>query len=220
MGPKKVGDGGNKPISNYLENEQPVWAKRMEGSISKKIEDVHEAIDFMNSEFEAIRANLKDFEEKMNQEKKSVNDRFVDAEFHNRKYNLLIFGLDLNSGENCEQTVRKFMRSDLKITDSDKMLFANCHPLPESPQGKKACIVRFVCMADKITVLKSCSALKGQKKAISVVTDLPKELREIRRDLQKRTKAMRDEGKVVRVAERGKRIVLEEKDGGKWKKLI
>ena len=106
-----------------------------------------------------------------------------------------------------------FFRTDLKVNDADHMLFANCHLLSQQQDGKGSCTVPFERIKDKEVVLKSCYKLNNKGRKGSVMTGLPKELRERRNEPQD----LRKDGNIVRTAEREKRILFEQKrKGGKW----
>ena len=89
-----------------------------------------------------------------------------------------------------------FFRTDLKVNDADHMLFANCHLLSQQQDGKGSCTVPFERIKDKEVVLKSCYKLNNKGRKGSVMTDLPKELRERRNEPQD----LRKDGNIVRTA--------------------
>ena len=217
MGPKKH----NQQITEHYErqdDQQPQWAKRMEERITSKFDDLQQSIAMTDDRVTKLE---KELEEKI----KKVERYQEEREFHDRKLNLLIFGLEVKagaSGDEAEQKVRDFFNSDLELdnTDPGSMLFQACHPLP-SPRPTKPVIVRFVKMADRERVLRALPKLKGKKKPISVRTDLPPTLRQKRAELEKKRKELRadNSSRVIRVVERGQMIQLEEKKSGAWVKI-
>jgi hypothetical protein len=189
-------------MSSYLmqedrqgDEEPPQWARHLE--------------NVMREEFQKLGDRLGKEEEAV----KEVRVRLRDFEFHTRKYNVIIHGLD-TAGKDCEDAVQEFFKTDLKL-DAAPFLLAACHPLP-SP---KTTIVRFVRLRDKDLVMRSLVNLRG-KKGLSVRSDLPKELRLVRSDLAKNVANLRKDGYIVRLKERGMQMWIEEKKDGAWIKRV
>ena len=67
-------------------------------------------------------------------------------------------------------------------------------------------------------MLKSCVKLTNKDKRLVLKTDLTKEMRVKRSEVQKDVGRMRREGNVMRVAERGKDPYIEEKKRVGWQK--
>ena len=202
----------NTRIDDYIEEIQPPWARRMEETLLQRFDDVKTAMTMCEEK-------LQDLEQKTTKRFSEIDDRFQDAEYHQRKYNLLIFGLKFQK-DNCEDRVREFIRDGLEIEEEPTMIFHHCHPLPS--RNGSACIVRFVRFKDKEKVLSSLVKLKGKNMRVTVRTDLPRKLREKRSDLQKELTELKktDRARVLRVAERGQDVFLEEKKAGKWTKVM
>lgn len=195
----------NHNMDSYVVNnsqsddpEMPRWAKKLEENLMGQLQSISDKLTRGTAEIE------------------SLQERTNDLEYHSRKYNLLIFGL--KHGNDCEKTVIDFFRSDLEIEQADRMLLAACHPLPS--QNRDSCIVRFLRLKDKDTVLRSLSKLKGKGKKISVSTDLPKPLREKRSMLSKTVGEGRKRGESLRLRERGQNLWIEELKDGKWVKRV
>jgi hypothetical protein len=202
--PKDSSNSSQQQITTFTTEDQPVWAKRMEEKILERIDDVTSQMSSHAEELAKLKAQ--------------TQEKFNDLEYHQRKYNLLIFGLNskISSTEDCEEVVRTFFEKDLELgAEVSNMIFHNCHPL------KKGCIVRFVRFRDKERVLKSLGKLRGKNMKVSVRTDLPKDLREKRTQLLQKVFDLRrnNPDRVLRVAERGMNIQIEEKTAGKWSKL-
>jgi hypothetical protein len=167
--------------------EQPAWAKRMEEAILSRL-------DGQAGKTEVLRK------------------RVSDLEHHSRKWNLLIFGVEV-SAANCEERINKLLKEDLGLQEVP--LLAACHPIPH-PRNE-ASIIRFVRLKDKEAVQRALPKLRGKK--ISVVSDLSLEGRELRKQKGAEARILRGEGKIVRLRERGGDVFLEEKVGeGRWKK--
>jgi hypothetical protein len=98
----------------------------------------------------------------------AVKEWTKDLEFHTCQYNLIIHGLEVTTGQDCEDIVQSFFKKDPKILSALFLLQA-CHPLL-SPQIPR---VRFVRLRDRDLVLSLLIHLKVNSKRISVGTNLP-----------------------------------------------
>lgn len=157
-------------ITDYVSDEQPpAWAKKFEEMIGNMETRIVDRIQNLQESMAIQDGWIRDFEEKTEKRCKDIEERMSDAEFHQRKYNLVFLGLTVNQGD-CEKRVREFMVSGLEIPEAEakSMLFAHCHPMPGS-----AVIVRFVQYRDRERILKSLSKLKGKQYRVTVRTDLP-----------------------------------------------
>jgi arginine deiminase len=210
MPPKKDADKNQKILDFNVGDEQPPWAKNMENRLSEKFDQVASSVAILETRLEHV-------EREAGESFKKLQDQMTDFEFHQRKYNLLFFGLP-DEMKPAETRVKEFLDRELQI-DSASMVFQNCHPLPAG-RGTRPVIARFLTFADRDKVLKSLPKLKGKNLKVTVMTDLPKELRQKRSELQRQMKAMKsaDNARILRVAERGQSIRIEEKEKktGKW----
>jgi hypothetical protein len=220
MGPKKDppknNPGTNPKIQDYLDDAQPpIWAKKMEDRIVQSLREVSDSVASQSE-------RLDDIEKRVDKRFQRLEERLENHEFHQRKYNLLFYGLKLEPAVDCEVQVRKFMERDLEMGNTTAIPFANIHPLPPTAGGS-ACIVRFVAYKDKERILKSLGKLKGKNCGVTVRTDLPPIMRSKRKELLQRMRELKteDRSRTLRVAERGQELFLEEKSGpgGKWKKM-
>ena len=148
----KNAPASNKLISDFTENlhdEQPAWARNLEQRILDR--------------FDRESKRVVDLE-----------SRTSDLEWHSRKYNILIFGINV-TGDNCEDKVQQLFRDELGIPTDP--LLAACHPIPTNEDGvrvfNKAAIVRFMRLKDKDLAMKSLKNLKGKNLKVSVKHDLP-----------------------------------------------
>jgi hypothetical protein len=209
--------GGSGKITDYVDEPQPQWARRMEEILSEKMEAVTQAVTHLDDHAKETGAKF----EQIDQRLLKIDERIDGMEFHDRKYNLLFFGLKVNR-DDCETGVRAFLRDDLELGDEEKhMSFQHCHPLPPSNKGVPACIVRFVSFKHRERVLQSLGKLKGKNKRVSVRTDLPRVLREKRAKLQQQIGIMKQQNRdrILRVAEKGQDVILQEKIRGTWSKV-
>ncbi|KAK7092699.1 hypothetical protein V1264_008404 [Littorina saxatilis] len=220
MGPKrdqnKDQESNQNKITSFAGDRPPPWAEKMEERIIERISAVTESLEFHAAAVQQLRKDTETFQHE-------TNARFTEFEFHQRKYNLLFFGLKFTPAT-CEENVRNFMTQELELGEESvkSMIFQNCHPLPSRPDST-ACIVRFVRFADKESVLRSLRKLKGKPGArgVSIRTDLPKELRKTRAELKAKMDGLKRETpeRILRIAERGQEIRIEERKSNRWIKV-
>jgi hypothetical protein len=207
MGPKKVLN--TQPLDRFVAKdvgeggeETPEWAKTL-------LSEIRESLAELRSD---LRTHVSDsilaVEGKIDAVKQQLEEKIEDLEFNSRKYNLLLWGLGPTTSENCQSKVNAFLKSELGFDSNVEM--AACHPL----KGDTV-IMRFIRMSDRDQVLKSGTKLKGKK--FSLKTDLPPRLRALRQLLRSEAKKKRDEGKMMRVIEKGKGVYLQEKHGNSWR---
>jgi hypothetical protein len=213
MGPKKDGQDKQQKILDFNNAEdQPAWARNMENRLTSKFNEVTESVRL-------LELRMAQGEKETEQKFRKVEERMDDFEFHQRKYNLLFFGLPDQIP--AERAVKKFLKEDLGMAEADSILLQHCHPLPAGRNGTKPVIARFVCFADRDKVLRALPKLRGKGVKVSVSTDLPRRLRMKRAELLNEMRDMRktDSSRVLRVVERGQEVRIEEKKGGTWNKI-
>ncbi|XP_060580370.1 uncharacterized protein LOC132737133 [Ruditapes philippinarum] len=125
----------------------------------------------------------------MSEEREEVLKKAIDEERkknikiarHNRKYNLLLYGIKEKNDENIYVTIKEFFKKNLRLSSDavDQMFFANAHRLPSNGTGPKPIIVRFVRMFDRDLVLDQVYA-GTLPKGYSILVDLPPVMKEQR----------------------------------------
>ncbi|VDI15244.1 Hypothetical predicted protein [Mytilus galloprovincialis] len=134
---------------------------------------------------------------------------------HERKYNILIYGIKQKQDENIWQVVDNFFVKDLGIEKfkAESFPLANAHRIPSRAPvvGQKrpdAIIVRFMHYEDKQVIMQN--AYKVANKKIRIVDDLPVIMKEARNDLAKAAFKIRNDEKLqTRIKVRGIVLVLE-----------
>lgn len=160
--------------------------------------------------------------EKMECLKKNLDDKLfalkenqLFLEKHERKYNILIYGIRQKQDENIWQVVDNFFVKDLGIQKfkAESFPLANAHRIPSRAPvvGQKrpdAIIVRFMHYEDKQVIMQN--AYKVANKKIRIVDDLPVIMKEARNDLAKAAFKIRNDEKLqTRIKVRGIVLVLE-----------
>ncbi|CAC5422660.1 unnamed protein product [Mytilus coruscus] len=162
-------------------------------------------------ETEKLEALKIDIDEKL----ASLKECQVLLEKHDRKYNILIYGIEQKQNEIIWEVIDILFVKDLGIEKfkADSFLIANAHRIPAKAPvvGTKrpdAIIVRFMHYADKQCIM--AQAYKVANKKIRIVDDLPVIMKEARNDLAKIAYNIRTKEKLqTRIRARGVHLVLE-----------
>ena len=161
-----------------------------------------------NQKLELLRHSL---EFKMKQLRKQQ----VLLEKHDRKYNVLVYGLVENQNENLNDRLYQFMVDDLGIdkTKADSIPIANSHRIPartfpDRPKQPNPIIIRFIHYSDKQFFMSRASKLAGKK--VVLLDDLPVCMKEARGELAKEAYKIRKEEKLkTRIRADGVHVILE-----------
>ncbi|CAC5409871.1 unnamed protein product [Mytilus coruscus] len=103
-----------------------------------------------------------------------LKEKAILLEKHDRKYNILINGIDdSKTDENVYAITRKLFSEDLHIDNrkANSIPIANAHRVPTHGKGPKPIIVRFLHFGDKQLIMSNAHNLKGKK--IRILDDLP-----------------------------------------------
>ena len=149
--------------------------------------------------------------------------KITELEGHSRRLNVIVNGLDYHDDENPEEVARNFLKNDVKIPSEevDNFRFRDIHRLPkarnrdgtERADAKKPMILALLAQKDRNQIIGKAYELKGTP--LSMKTDLPKELNEVRgRMLKERKRRLQANPDVkCRVIERSFKPVLQVADG-------
>jgi regulator of replication initiation timing len=113
----------------------------------------------------------------------------IDSDVYNRKWNLVIQGIEGPAGETEEvttQKVRKMAEEKLKIAaaaDPMKMPFAACHRL--SQKANAGIIIRFTNLTDRNQWFSNARELKDNATKITISPDIPPILKPLKADIMK-----------------------------------
>jgi hypothetical protein len=111
----------------------------------------------------------------------SLSEKVVLLGKHERKYNILSYGIDdSDQDENIYAVTRHLFTQDLEIDHrkANAIPIANANRLPTRSKGPKPIIVRFVHFGDKQLVMSRTHTLSG--KQIPILDDLPVSMKEER----------------------------------------
>ena len=131
-------------------------------------------------------------------------------EKHDRKYNLLIYGINEDAGEKLYDKMRRFFVNDLGIEEerAQRIHFVNGHRYPTKSSGPNPIILRFSCWDDRELVLSQAKNLLNTRKRI--LTDLPVPMKLERDRLAKAAfKIRKENGLQTRIRDKGLDLYLE-----------
>ncbi|KOB58126.1 Endonuclease-reverse transcriptase, partial [Operophtera brumata] len=142
-----------------------------------------------NEKFRSLEIKNKILEEKVEQQKKSV-DQF---EKHIRRKNLLFFGIEEHERryEDLEQKIKETIRNNMQIK-CDLIDIESVRRLGRRNEKVRPVVVTFTTLGKKIEILRNKTTL--EKTSYYVKEDFPVEILKKRRDLQERLKELREQG--------------------------
>ena len=227
--------------------------------IMKKLDDVNFNVMSMRGEIAEIRKTLTEVEtsaaataaglEKLEnialpkvrkEGEESVNelrDLILAMEVHDRKMNLLLYGVAKSRDECVSNVVRKsFQEIGFSQEEAQNILLAHAHRLPRRLQPGEGriptpdpIIVRFALMRDRDAVLLAFQKFQKPdqgtpRPALRIVTDLPPKLKKERYLLEKAAYDIRrNEQKSTRIRLVGTKLRLESREKGAataWKQVV
>jgi hypothetical protein len=193
--------------------------KEEQKHLSKKVKDLEDTVKWQDQEMENLKK--KNLQEVKGLEKKyeKLVGELMNLELHQRKKNLIFYGVEEQQQENSEDVLKKFLKADMKLNamQVDGMAFSTVHRLPPSTsQGRRdqtskaprGLIASFVYMEERDLVLRNSGTLKGTRKL--VVQDLPIAMKVERAQKAAKAKELRKNGGKYRVRVVGTRVMLQE----------
>ena len=177
----------------------------------KKIAQLEESLQFTQTEVEQLQKTVKSTSAELNEMKKKLASfeelerRQIRQECYTRRSNIKFFGIkdnDKESPSDTEETLRRFLTKEMKITrrDVDNIEFERVHRIPTRPNTEKSSprpiIAKVSFYQDKNFIKAHIKNLKKGSK-LGVADDFPKEVDEIRKDLQPVLKKARQEKKLA-----------------------
>ena len=219
-----------KQLILRMENKVTVRLDRMENellSMKQEQQQNKEKVEGLEHEFKNTKDRLKlidndiipDIKGELEHKLNRLNDKVTLLEIHDRKLNLLFYGVEQTPMENVYDKLRKCWVTDFGCSEEDAntIQMAHAHRLPRKgliQQGPDPIIVRFVYMEEREWFLVAAKRrpYNKDKKPVMVYTDLPPNMKKLRGDAAKEAKDLREEGKHTRIRVVGTKIVLEFRD--------
>ena len=184
------------------------------GAINETLAEQEKAIEFNNNQIiesdEKRRKDIKKLEKSVDDKIKLLDQKLMLLEKHDRKYNLLIYGINEDAGEKLYDKMRRFFVNDLGIEEerAQRIHFVNGHRYPTKSSGPNPIILRFSCWDDRELVLSQAKNLLNTRKRI--LTDLPVPMKLERDRLAKAAfKIRKENGLQTRIRDKGLDLYLE-----------
>ena len=186
------------------------------GTINETLAEQEKAIEFNNDRIiesdEKRKKEIKKLEKSVDEKIKLLDRKLLLLEKHDRKYNLLIYGIQEEADEKLYDKMRRFFVKDLGIEDerAQRIHFVNGHTCryPTKSTGPNPIILRFSCWDDRELVLSQAKNLLNTRKRI--LTDLPVPMKLERDRLAKAAfKIRKENGLQTRIRDKGLDLYLE-----------
>ena len=184
------------------------------GAINETLAEQEKAIEFNNNQViesdEKHRKDIKKLEKSVDDKIKLLDQKLMLLEKHDRKYNLLIYGIYEDAGEKLYDKMRRFFVNDLGIEEerAQRIHFVNGHRYPTKSSDPNPIILRFSCWDDRELVLSQAKNLLNTRNRI--LTDLPVPMKLERDRLAKAAfKIRKENGLQTRIRDKGLDLYLE-----------
>lgn len=189
-------------------------SKEETAGISAKVTEIERSLEFQAGELRSIKVTHTEGIEKakldLNKKISELNSKLLLLEKHDRKYNLLFYGIQEEPGEDVIDKLKTMFINDLEIDEDrvESMYFAHGHRLPSRGQGPKPIILRFISFEDRELVLSNARKLAGSRRRILV--DLPEPMKIERNRLAKRAYDFRKKDQLqTRIRDKGLEVFIE-----------
>lgn len=194
-------------------------------NMKSQLDEVEKSMDFHASKVDQVEKEQDEKREKMNKELnekiEELNNKLMMLEKHDRKYNLIFYGIGEERNEKLYEKMRYFFTRHLKVEEekAKEIHFSNGHRLPTDSKfkGPKPVIMRFSSYEDRELVISRAYHLAGSD--MRILTDLPVQMKKERARLAKIAYDIRQQEKLkTRIKDRGLEVTLEvrKNDTEKW----
>jgi hypothetical protein len=177
-----------------------------------KLTDKVEALEF---DVETVKTTQTKTEEKMQlmqEEMDTLKRSLLSTQAYARKYHLLLYGVDGTDTQPKDtiERVRRFAKESLKLEENyaNKIVIRNAHRLQKRMEGPATIVIVFLYWSEREAFLRAGPNLRGTR--MSVRTDLPPELKQLRGRLASAAYDIRQNEKIhARIREKGPDVWIE-----------
>ena len=152
------------------------------------------SLSFLNQEVQELRSRENNYKLEI----KSLESKILYQEVYNRRENLRFLNLHEASDEGNEDTkevVYRFLERELKMEDVRRIEFQRIHRIgKKSSRYTRPVIARFLRFQDRELVFNAAREMRDSLE-VKVLADLPKEVRERRKNQWPKLRQARAEGK-------------------------
>ena len=186
-------DGLKKTVDKVQSAVAAVESKTTE--LRKDADQMDNSLSFLNKEVQELRSKENNYKLEI----KSLESKILYQEVYNRCENLR-FGLNLHEAsdegnEDTEEVVYRFLERELKMEDVRRIEFQRIHRIgKKSSRYSRPVIARFLRYQDRELVFNAAREMRDSLE-VKVLADLPKEVRERRKNQWPKLRQARAEGK-------------------------
>ena len=230
--PKTVSTTELKELILRLENKVTTRLDRMENELlemkgnqknnEEKLEGLEHDLKNTKDRMRLIDNDIiPDIKGEMDHELDRLRHKLKLMEIHDRRMNLLFYGVEEKPNENVYEQLRKCWQTDFGLSEEDANAFqmVNAHRLPRKGlgSGPDPIIARFVYFEEREWFLTAAKKrpFNKENKPVMVYTDLPQDMKKARGTAAREAKQMRSEGKQARIRVIGTRVILDNRDNPK-----
>jgi len=186
----KKDNADNKVEILQMFNAGTLEIKKAIGELQDQVKEHDKAIRFQDKEIESNKNYTKQIKNELDGKISEMKKDAIRSGIHNRKRNLLFYGIPLQGSldkEDTETVVRNILQDKLKLEKTlvDKMTFTACHRLqPRKDSAPPAIIIVVHMLKDRQLIFNSTKNIPKDSQ-ITVRQDLPVELKIKRSKLAK-----------------------------------
>ena len=162
--------------------------------LRKDVDQMDNSLSFLNKEVQELRSKENNYKLEI----KSLESKILYQEVYNRRENLRFLNLPEASDEGNEDTkevVYRFLERELKMEDVRRIEFQRIHRIgKKSSRYTRPVIARFLRFQDRELVFNAARGMRDLLE-VKVLADLPKEVRERRKNQWPKLRQARAEGK-------------------------
>ncbi|XP_072174589.1 uncharacterized protein [Diadema setosum] len=189
-------------IDRVLESIQSM-ERKFESKIKKleeKVDEVVKSVNFNDQNIQELKTQIPKLESKLKEETEKVNQELDGMQSYISRENLLFHGLpQKEEREDSEKVLRQFFVEHLKLEREkvEGIEFQRAHRVNATGiTGRpRPIIARFLRYKDRTIVMQNAKNLKGT--SMYITEDLPKRVRDLRREQMPAMRAARAAGKLA-----------------------
>ena len=183
-------------LKNTVDKKQSTGAaaESKTTELRKDVDQMDNSLSFLKKEAQELRSNENNFKLEI----KSLESNILYQEVYNRRENLRLLNLHKTSDERSADTkevVYRFLERELKMEDVRRIEFQRIHRIgKKSSRYTRPVIARFLRFQDRELVFNAAREMRDSLE-VKVLADLPKEVRERRKNQWPKLRQARAEGK-------------------------
>lgn len=203
---KRTPSKGSKENGNE-DNTEGVMITMMKELLSKNEEMMGEIKQLRKEQRENQQqlVEIKQENKKMKQEIKTLSEKIDSMERENKRKNVVISGLEINTKDDkvLKERMEKFITEELKV----EVKIRNARKI-----GEKMCVIETESFKEKMDILSNKSKLRSLPERIFIDSELTKKEQEIQKRIRNIAKQERDKGNQTKIGY--KKLIV---NGKQWR---